>query len=322
MPKGVGGLNLFVVMFVGSTVLAGLPAYAAAPACTSVSNIASSTFSLAGGAAALTSNTATIRVEELLDLTLSAGTGAVTVPADDLVAVPIVLANTGNGHEAFLLDGRIEGVQATVEGFAVDVDRNGHFDAATDLKIDPASATPAVAPGGSIALLALVRGGAAAASGVLTVTARAATGSGRPGSDFAGQGDSGCDAVVGATSALATTNVSLTVAPGTDTGKITLVKSQRITAPNGSADPVRGATVTYTIESRFGGAGVVRAARVADPVPPGTSFVPGSLRLDGTALTDAVDADTGDFDGSAIHVALGDVPAPVTRTIEFKVTIQ
>jgi len=321
MPKGAGGFGLFAMMVVGSTVLAGSSAYAAAPACTSVSNIASTSFALGGTVGTLNSNTASIRVDELLDLTLSAGAAA-TVPADTLVAVPVVPANTGNGYEAFLLDGRIDGVQAAIEAFAVDVDRNGRFNSAIDVKIDPASATPPVAPGDSIALLALIRGGATAGTGVLTVTARAATGSGRPGSDFTGQGDGGCNAVVGATSALATTTVSLTVAPGTDTSQITLVKSQRITAPNGNADPVQGATVTYTIESRFGGTGVVRAARVADPIPPGTTFVPGSLRLDGTALTDAVDTDTGDFDGSAIHVALGDVPAPVTRTIEFKVTIQ
>lgn len=322
MPKGPGGSKTAAMLGVSGILFAGLPAYAATPACISVSNVASTAFTLGGVGGSFNSNVATIRIDELLDLTLSPGSGAVSIPTNELAAVPFVLVNTGNGHEAFLLGGRIDGPQAIVEGFAVDRDGDGHFDAATDLAIDPAAATPPLAPGASLRLLALVRGGAAAASATLVVTARAATGSGRPGSDFPGQGDTGCDAVVGASSGLATATVALSVAPGTDTGQITLVKSQRINAPGGGADPVRGATVTYTIESRFDGTGVVRVARVADPIPPGTAYVPGSLRLDGTALTDAADADTGDFDGSAIHVALGDVPAPVTRTIQFQVTIQ
>ncbi|MEI9849934.1 MAG: hypothetical protein WDN24_02545 [Sphingomonas sp.] len=58
------------------------------------------------------------------------------------------------------------------------------------------------------------------------------------------------------------------------------------------------------------------------PSPPGTDYVPGSIRLDGTALTDAADADAGSFDGAGVRVALGDVAAPATRRIEFQVKIQ
>jgi uncharacterized repeat protein (TIGR01451 family) len=85
---------------------------------------------------------------------------------------------------------------------------------------------------------------------------------------------------------------------------------------------VRGATVTYSIASTFGGTGLFRTARLADPVPAGTTYLPGSLKLDGTPLSDASDGDAGSFDGAAVRVALGDVAAPATHTIQFQVTIQ
>jgi uncharacterized repeat protein (TIGR01451 family) len=302
--------------------LAAAPASAVTPACTAIPNIATAVFALGDAPRTLKSNVASITVDELLDLKLTASASSIAIPRGELTGLSFALTNSGNGREAFLLDGTIDGTDASLEGFALDRDGDGHFDPATDLAIARGAATPLLAPGATVPLLALVRAGNAAATATLTVTARAATGSGRAGSDFAGHGDSGCDAVVGATTAAASTAVALTVGDTVDDSQIALIKSQRIAAPNGGTDPVKGATVTYTIESRFGGTGVVRAARLADPIPPGTVYVPGSLRLDGASLSDAADADKGDFDGTSIRVALGDVPAPVTRTIQFQVTIQ
>ena len=93
-------------------------------------------------------------------------------------------------------------------------------------------------------------------------------------------------------------------------------------AADGSANPTHGATVTYTIAARFAGDGQARGATVSDPIPDGTAYVPGSLRLDGTALSDAADADAGTADAAGITVALGTVAAPALRTISFQVTIK
>ena len=92
-------------------------------------------------------------------------------------------------------------------------------------------------------------------------------------------------------------------------------------APDGSAMLVRGTIITYTLVARFDGSGTARAIQVADPIPSGTRYIPGSLTLDDILLSDAVDTDAGAFDGSSIAVALGDVRA-ATRTIRFKVRIQ
>ena len=53
-----------------------------------------------------------------------------------------------------------------------------------------------------------------------------------------------------------------------------------------------------------------------------TTFVPGSLRLDDTALSDAADADAGSCDGRTVDIALGDAAPAVVRTIQFQVQIQ
>ena len=56
-------------------------------------------------------------------------------------------------------------------------------------------------------------------------------------------------------------------------------------------------------------------------MPAGTSYLPGSMTLDGATLSDVADGDAGDCDGRLIRVALGDVAAAVTRTVTFQVRL-
>lgn len=297
-----------------------MPACASTPACAVLTNTAAVTYAVNGQTGTVASNPAAIRVGELLDLTLTPGAANLTL-TPGLSPAAFTLINRGNGHEAFTLTGKIEGTDTTIEAFAIDIDGNGQYDAAIDTRIEPGAATPRLAPGTSVRLFALLRVTAPAAGGKLIVATRAVTGSGTPGTGYTGQGDDGCDAMVGATTAFAEASVTLTIAAG-DPESVSVFKSQSVTAPNGSADPVRGAIVTYTLESRFGGSGAFRDARLADLIPVGTAYVPGSLRLDGAALTDADGDDSGSFDGAGIRVALGDIAGPATRTIQFQVKIK
>ena len=90
---------------------------------------------------------------------------------------------------------------------------------------------------------------------------------------------------------------------------------------------MRDSVITYTLEARFTDA--VSGARIADPIPAGTAFVPGSLTLDGAPLSDAADDDAGRFDaaggtaqGPGIAVALGQVAAASVHVVQFKAKIQ
>ena len=104
-----------------------------------------------------------------------------------------------------------------------------------------------------------------------------------------------------------------------------LLKSQSVRAADGSQTAVRDAVITYTLEARFTDA--VTGARIADPIPVGTVFVPGSLTLDGAPLSDGADDDAGRFDpssaqGAGVTVALGRVAAGSSHTVQFKAKIQ
>jgi hypothetical protein len=64
---------------------------------------------------------------------------------------------------------------------------------------------------------------------------------------------------------------------------------------------------------------------VNDPVPANTSFVPSSISLNGSALSDAIDGDAGELDTSAVPsivVRLGNLTqASGIQTVSFQVTI-
>lgn len=278
-----------------------------------ITNIAQMRYTAAEGEASVSSNESSLVVAERLDVTLTRTDDAV-LPVDNGGAVlPLVLTNTGNGQEAFAIAARTDASGGRIATIAIDANGDGRFDAATDTVLADGR-TPVLAPGASVRLVLVADG--LGASGNITASATAATGSGAPATEFTGQGDGGGDAVVGPTGAAA----SVTAPFGQAGSAPQLNKSAVVLAPDGTSHPVRGATITYTLEARFPGA--VSGVVIADPVPAGTSYRAGSLTLDGTALSDAEDGDAGRVDAGGIAVALGTIPGGATRTIRFQVTIQ
>jgi uncharacterized repeat protein (TIGR01451 family) len=298
------------------------PLSASTPAGTIVTNVANANMALEGVPHTIASNIASVRIDELLDIALATTAANASVSGDAVVATPFLLSNRGNGSEAFILHGVIAGSAVTVIGFAIDVNGNGKFDTNIDIAITNDTATSPLAPGASLALLVLLQGNGVSASNDLTITARALTGSGRPGTIFAGTGDGSCNAVVGLTTAVATLSLPLAFAQASVIPDATVVKSQSVRAPDGGDQPISGAVITYTLEANFAGSGIARGARLADLLPEGTLYIPGSLRLDGAPLTDPDDGDAGAFDGATIRIALGDIVAPAARSFSFQVTIK
>lgn len=298
-------------------VLAGAtPALAQQRAGTPIINVAVADAVIDSGPARIASNAATLRIDELLGITLLASANAIAVEGAGFAA-PFVVTNAGNGVERFVLAATLEGAAGTVVGFAIDGNGNGVFDAGETVL--GTALTPALAPGEAIRLLAVLAPlQSVLANAALSIFSRAQTGSGAPGTTYPGRGDGGTDAVVGPTTAEATIRFALArgAAP-----EATLVKSQTLES-TGATTGMRGSIITYSLAANFNGGGTARGASVVDPIPAGTTFVPGSLTLDGAALSDASDGDAGSFDGTRIAVTLGDIATPQTRTIQFKVTIQ
>lgn len=299
----------------GSLALLAGPAVAETRAGVAIANVA--TVSSDDPAGSVRSNPAVLTVAERLDVALARIDDARIDVGPGGVAVPLLLTNRGNGQEAFDLVALPSDASARVRLIALDRDGDGQFDAAID-QVLAGGRTAALEPGAGLRLLVVVDPVAATVTATaLTVIARAATGSGPEGTMFAARGDAGSDAITGATDARA--EVAVFLGAAAVAGPV-LFKSQSVRAPDGSSVPMTGAVVTYRLEARF--TGPAAAARIDDPVPQGTLYVPGSLTLDSTPLSDAADADPGQADDAAVAVALGDIAAPTIRTVQFQVTIQ
>lgn len=310
-------------------VLAGLVSASGAqaagvPAGTIVQSTASATYSTGADSRTITSNTVNLRVDELLDLAVASLDATAQSIGVGTAVLSFSVTNTGNGSEAFRLtaDPAISGngFNAVVQSLVVDSNGNGVYDPGVDTVVATGGNTPLIAADNSLkvfVVVALPAGVADGATGRVRLTAAAATGTGAPGTVFAGQGEGGGDAVVGTSTGQRDSQGALVANVGT----VSLVKSFSVADPFGGAQPVPGAVVTYSIRASVSGTGQVTGLRVTDVIPSGTTYVVGTLALDGTALTDATDGDAGSASAAGIAVDLGNLGGGASRTVSFKTRI-
>lgn len=306
----------------------GAPAYAAGViAGTNIQNTATATYEVNGNSDTVDSNTVTIRVDELLNVSVGWLDGG-SVPIDGSGAIlTFSVTNEGNGSEAFDLTAlnSIGGndFNAVVNFIAVDTNDNGIYDPGSDLIVTSGASTPAVAPDDSLTVfvsVALPGGQADADASQLRLTAEAATGTGAPGTTFAGQGQGGGDAIVGLTGA-EDEDLGALIVGLNGSALVALSKSGTVADPFGGTQPVPGAIVTYSIVAQVSGTGSVEALSITDDIPTGTTYQPGTLTLDSAGLTDAADADAGEAGSSGISVDLGTVASGASHTVSFDVQI-
>jgi uncharacterized repeat protein (TIGR01451 family) len=309
------------------------PAYAAGTiAGTDIQNTASATYETIGGPVTVDSNTVVIKVDELLDVTVvSNDPGDVTTnPAKTGNVQTFRVTNTGNGSEAFVLTANTanagDDFDPTLQQIVLDSNNNGVYDAGVDEVYVAGSNNPVIAPDQSKIVFVITSTPSGVANGAraqVSLTAAAVTGTGAPGTSFAGQGQGGGDAVVGSTGADSVASGFLAV----QATSVALVKSATISDPFGGQRPVPGAVVTYSLVATVSGAGTLSNLVITDPIPVGVSYQAGSMTLQALSgpsltLTDATDADAGNFNGTRIAVSTGNVPAGETRTVTFKAVIQ
>lgn len=305
-----------------------MPAYAAGTlAGTTIENTASASYDGPGGATvSIDSNSVELVVDEILDVdVVSNDPGDVGVaPNEDDSVLTFTVTNGGNGPEPMVLaaNASLGGDDFDPDATSIFIDGNGNgsYDAGVDTAYNAAS-PPSLDPDESIVVFILGDIPGSVGDGdrsEVGLTATAQTGSGVPGTVFAGAGEGGSNAVVGATGA-----------SDDDSGfyaavvaLIALVKSAVIADPFGGATQVPGSTITYTLVSSVTGSGSLPNVVISDSIPADTSYVAGSITLDGGRLTDSAgDADAGSYDGSAIAVDLGTVAAGTSNTITFQVVI-
>lgn len=302
-----------------------MPAQAAGvDAGTLIENTATATYDEGSGPITVPSNTVTLRVDELLDATLtSLDAGPVTAEPGSAV-LSFELTNTGNGPEAYSLTANpaVAGnaFNAAVDSIAVDTNGNGVYDPGVDQVLNTPASTAVIEAGTNLTIFVVVTIPSDVANGDrsdIMLLAEAATGSGAPGTVIEGQGVDGSDAIVGTNSAAGNATGSLVIGAST----VTLTKSAIIADPFGGTRTVPGAVITYTITAKVSGNGSVSELVVTDRAPDGTKYVAGSLALDSNSLTDTVDADAGEASASSISVDLGTVAGGTSHSVTFDVTI-
>jgi len=320
--------SLKAVLLTAGTLCAAGPAHAArTPAGTVINNSATATYDLPGGGQnSVTSNLVSLTVDELLDVGVAWTDGGDVTVAPGAVNQVLTwrVTNAGNGSEAFRLTARDntggDDFDPSATSIVLDANGNGTYDPGLDTVYVAGANEPVLTPEQSavvFVLSSIPAGAGDAQRGRIDLVAVAATGAGAPGTSFAGQGQGGGDAVVGATGADAEDDGYYKVTAGS----VAFVKSATVADPFGGTTNVPGAIITYRLVATVSGSGSLPNLRVADPVPAGTTYRPGSLTLEGGGLSDAVDADAGEVTGAGIAVRLGTVAGGNARTVTFQVTI-
>jgi len=319
--------TITIALLAGGAVAAAAPAYAAGTkAGTTIENIATATYDGPDGLVEVPSNPVEFIVDEILDVTVvSEDPGDITVqPGATNRVLTFTVTNTGNGNEAFTLTADAarggDDFDPSLVSIVIDSDGDGVYSPGTDTIYVAGSNDPLLDPDESITVFILVNipGGATDGNRAeVNLLSEAVTGTGAPGTAFAGQGDGGGDAVVGTTGADDDDSGFLIIRAVS----VDLVKSAVIADPFGGDSAVPGSIITYSLVATVSGTGTLNNLAIADNVPDGTTYVAESITLEGAGLSDASDSDAGSYDGSAIAVSLGNVDGGQTRTVTFQVEI-
>lgn len=314
---------------------------------TNITNTATASYTSGGTPSTTSSNPTSIPVQEILNSTLTTNDASyVTVsPGQNQVALSYKLTNTGNGTEPFTLS-----ANNTVTGSAfnptntkiyLDSQGTGVFDPTKDTLYTAGSNDPKLAPDASVTVFVVSDVPSSATNGQnglvqLTDVANLQKSTGSiqaAGYTYQHQGNNGVDAVVGTTQATGTAQDGYTVAAVLTT----LQKTFSVADPFGGTESIPGSTITYTLTFTATGSGSLTAAKITDAVPTNTTYVPSSITLNGTPVTDSsTDADAGGFvNGNTVSVSVGTgftnstsggtvtvaTGTPAVNTVTFKVKI-
>jgi uncharacterized repeat protein (TIGR01451 family) len=296
---------------------------------TEIRNRAEIAFELDGVAQSRVSNATTLRVLELIDANLLIQTPERLVDAG-AVAQPLLftLTNTGNGAESFALafDNAVAADDFDPSAPAIalyfDSDESGDLTPA-DVAYVRGTNDPLLGADESIDLLLvqdIPSGILDGERGSVELDATATTGSGAPGTVLGAVGDGGVDAMLGATGARASAIGRYLVG----SVLLSLTKTATVLDRDGGSEPSPGASIVYTVRVSAVGNGAAENALFEDAIPASTSYVDGSLELNGVPLSDARDGDAGEFVASDARVAvnLGDLgAADGEQRVQFTVTI-
>jgi len=301
-----------------------------ADAGSTISNTATVDYTVGTVTTTASSNTVNVTVAEILNVAVGAPAAATPVaPGQAAQRLRFRVENTGNGPESFLLT-----LTSVVTGDDFDpvaaapsiyLDNGDGVFGAGDVPYVPGTNDPLLNEDGFVYVFVAHNIPSAVTDGqdgFVTLTAAARTGTGPAGTVFAGQGAAGTDAVVGTSTGTQTAQGIYSVQGVT----VTATKSQTVNDPFGGNRALPGATIHYSVAVNAVGSGSASTVIFTDKIPAGTEYVAGSLRRNGSPLSDATDADIGEYETTPdpqVKVRIGSLQqSDGTQTITFDVTIK
>ena len=275
-------------------------------------------------------------VAEVIELVLT-WQDASSVPVnspDPGKSLDFVLTNTGNGTETFQLsrNNQLTGDQfdpanAAAGAIYLESGAQAGFQSTgpnADIVYQPGINDPVLAAGASrhvYVFSSIAPSLSIAALGKVSLAASSATPGAPgalPGTTLAGLGQGGVDAVVGGSRGQASALGSYIVS-GISLSLVKTMAAVRDTLGGPLVMP--GSVLTYRIMLALTGAGIAENFSFADPLPASTTYLPGSITVDGAVRSDTNDTDNAGFSANTVSVLFGNTPVPATRVIEFKVTV-
>lgn len=304
---------------------------AGTPAGTSITNSAQVNYTVGATSATATSNTTTTTVLQVLDVVATVQTPALAVTAGD-ARKPLTfrITNTGNGPDTYLLTplstlagDNFDPLLAAPASVYFDSDHSGDYSSADVAYVAGADLTLAADAAVTLFVLNNIPTGLNNSDeGRSQISAVRKGGGGTAGQEIVGAGVGGINAVFGSSGDAATQAGKYVV---TSSVTLSAVKTQTFADLLGGTRPLPGATITYSVAMTPGGTGTATAATFNDAIPANTTFKAGSIKLNGSTLTDASGDDAGQYlsaPAAHISVTLGNLTqANGVQTVEFAVTI-
>ena len=294
---------------------------------TTITNSATATYSVGGVPATPAVSSVSLRVDELINVRVTAPVTTTTVNSPDTNKVLVfTVTNVGNGPESFTLTPNLNPAAPAdqfnpLPGSAgqlfLDVNNNGILDSGTDtlitapitltadqsVKILFVSNIPTPLVNGDQGIVSLTAasttpGAAGAAPGTILANAGTPT-VGAPGIDAivgvgpGGAADSGADDSANGTYIVGSVTVTLNkvVLAVTSPLGVTTTGCNVATPPAACTAFVPGTIVQYQVTVTVTGNGTAQAVQVTDSVPANTTYVANSIRFNAAARTDGVDGD-------------------------------
>ena len=261
------------------------------PAGTQISNWASFSFIFAGSGYTLPSDTATVLVGQVAGVSLQPPRVSSGAPGTAVV-FSHTLTNTGNATDSFTV------AAVSARGWPVTLYRDGNANGFLDAGDSVLTAPVPLAYGAMASLLAQVAVPGGASVGVSDTVTVTATSRFNPA-------------------------VSSSVQDRLDvsaSGAVTIGLTKQVDRLTAVAADV----LTYTLVYAASGSGTDSSVTLADTIPAGVSYVAGSMRWNGTPLTDATGDDAGSFAAAGngvVVVTVGSVAGGTGGTVTFQAKV-